>query len=226
MPVPEPTKKLNKTLMREEVYSTLKEWILDGTLKPKEKLRDTELARALGVSRMPVREALRRLEDEGLVETATNRWTRVATVDVSQAKRIYPILIALESLAVSLAAHRLEERDLRLMEEANERLRRMLRAGKAVEASEADRDFHEVLMSRTDNPDLIRIVDDLKAKLRLLEVVYFGGSIVAERSAEEHKEILAALREGDTGRASRAVEDNWRNSLQRVLEQLGGETGR
>lgn len=225
MPVPSRPKKLSKTLIREEVYADLRAWILDGTLEPGEKLRDAELAEALGVSRMPVREAFRRLEDEGLVETAANRWTRVSLVDSEQARRVYPIVVALESLAVSLALPRLGEADLRLMSRVNDRLRGALGDGRAIEASEADREFHEVLLGKTGNPDLVRILDDLKAKLRRLEVAYFGGSIIAERSAEEHEELLAALREGDVERARAAVENNWRRSLERVLTQLGESGG-
>ena len=223
MPIPEATRKLHKRLMRDEVYADLREWIIDGTLKPGEKLRDVELAGALGVSRMPVREALRRLEDEGLVETAANRWTRVSSVDLEQAKCIYPIVAALEGLAVGLAVPRMGEEDLRLMEETNGRLRDALRGRRAVEASQADRDFHEILLKKTANPDLVRVVDDLKTKLRCLEVAYFGGSIVAERSVEEHEELLDALHKRDVERASEAMKDNWRRSLQRVLEQLGDE---
>src|SRR3712207_9069687 len=71
---------------------------------------------------------------------------------------------------------------------------------------------YTTLFRSTGNSDLVRIVDDLKTKLRRLEVAYFGGSIVAERSAEEHEELLAALRKGDVERARRAMEDNWHRS--------------
>lgn len=218
--MPDSAKKLNKTLMREEVYASLREWILDGTLKPGEKLRDADLAEALGVSRMPVREAFRRLQDEGLVETSANRWTRVSFVDGEQAERIYPILFSLESLAISLAAPRLGEGELRLMSEANERLAEALEEGRAVEASAADRNFHEVFLDRSNNPDLVRIVDDLKANLRRLEVAYFDGCMVADRSVKEHKEIIEALKEGNVEAAADAVEVNWRGSLDRFLKQL------
>lgn len=220
MPVPESAKKLSKTLIREEVYADLRQWIIDGTLKPGEKLRDAELAAALGVSRMPVREAFRRLEDEGLVETAANRWTRVSFVDVEQAKRIYPILFSLESLAISLAAPWLDKRALRLMQEANERLARALEEDRAVEASEEDRAFHKVFLDKADNLELVRIVEDLKAKLRRLEVSYFDGCMIAGRSAAEHEEIIKALRDGDIEGAAEAVRVNWRGSLDRFLEQL------
>jgi DNA-binding GntR family transcriptional regulator len=80
MPVPPAANKLEKSLMRDDVYSRLRDWIITGTLEPGEKLRDADLAEQLGVSRTPVREALRRLEDEGLIETKQNAWTRVAPV--------------------------------------------------------------------------------------------------------------------------------------------------
>ena len=70
MPVPSTTKKLSKTLMRAEVYADLRAWIIDGTLKPGEKLRDAELAGALGVSRMPVREAFLLVREAGGTVTA------------------------------------------------------------------------------------------------------------------------------------------------------------
>ena len=75
MPVPQ-TDVLSRTFIRDDVYVSLHDWIVRGELEPGEKLKDKELAAQLGVSRMPIREALRKLEDEGLVETAANRWTR------------------------------------------------------------------------------------------------------------------------------------------------------
>lgn len=230
MPVPSSTKKLSKTLMRAEVYADLRAWIIDGTLKPGEKLRDAELAEALGVSRMPVREAFLRLEDEGLVETSANRWTRVSYVDVGQAKRIYPLIIALEGLALSLSlgAGRLGEAEISKMEEANAQLSRALKEeSRAVEASEADGRFHAVFVDAADNPELASILDNLKAKLRRLEVAYFDGCMIADRSAVEHAQLIEALKRGDHTRASEVLEANWRASLQRLVEGLeeSGLTG-
>ncbi|QIN81950.1 FCD domain-containing protein [Rubrobacter tropicus] len=222
MPVPGDKKRLSKVLMREEVYADLRGWIIDGTLEPGERLRDAELAEALGVSRMPIREAFLRLEDEGLVETSANRWTRVAHVDVEQAKRLYPVILTLESLAIRLAAPRMGEEELRMMTETNERLKEALKAASPVAASEADRAFHRVFVQRSDNPELVKILDGAKDKLRRVEVAYFEEGMIAERSAMEHTDILDALKRGDTERAARAVEDNWRGSLERLLEQLSG----
>ena len=207
--------KVNRSLVREEVYATVRGWIVDGTLEPGEKLRDADLAEALGVSRMPVREALRRLEDEGLVQTAANRWTRVVPLDFDEAGDLYPILWSLEVLAISLAKGRLEADDLQAMREANARLERALAAGDAVGASEADYDFHRTLVGRSDNPHLTAMVDGLKVKLRRLDLAYFKGNSLTEQSVAEHQRILEALEVGDYDRAAEWVRTNWEESFER-----------
>lgn len=223
MPLPDRMKKLNRPLMREEVYEALREWIVDGTLKPDEKMRDKELATALGISRTPVREALRRLEDEGLVESAANRWTRVSSVDIGEAHRIYPIIWSLESLAVSLAGPQMDDEDFEEMEAANIRLRLALEDTEAAAASKADRDFHSVFVRRSSNDDLVKILNDLKVRLRRLETMYFGGCVVADRSVAEHEEIIEALKSEDWKSATRAVETNWQESLKRIFEQYSDD---
>ena len=227
MPIPGPRElKVDRSLVREEVYATVRGWIVDGTLEPGEKLRDADLAEAMGVSRMPIREALRRLEDEGFVQTAANRWTRVAPLDFDEASDLYPILWSLESLAISQAKGRLEADDLRAMREANERLERALAAGDAVGASEADYDFHWALVARSDNSRLIAMIDDLKVKLRRLDMAYFKGSSVTEQSVAEHRRIQEALEAGDYERAVEWVRTNWEESFERVraCAGYGGQT--
>src|SRR5262245_48159514 len=124
MPLPEPVSKLSRTLAREDAYDKLRAWIIDGTLKPQEGLNDREIGAALGVSRTPVREALRRLEDEGLVVTALNRWTRVAPLDLTRTVESYPIIEALEILALERAFPSLTPEDLRGLEEMNLAMRK------------------------------------------------------------------------------------------------------
>jgi DNA-binding GntR family transcriptional regulator len=216
MPLPNSIDRIDRQLIRERVYDTLRDWIVRGLLEPNEKMRDVELADRLGVSRTPVREALRRLEDEGLVQTQANRWTRVSPVDVEDARRLYPILWSLECLAARLAGPRLEARDLDEMAQANDRLAQALSGKNATDASAADRDFHQIFVRRSGNPELIKIIEDLKVKMRRLENAYFGGPLVAQRSVAEHKRILNALRKKDVEGTVLAVEDNWRNSLDRI----------
>lgn len=217
MPLTATVERIEPQLLRERVYAVVKQWIVDGTLLPGERVRDVELAERLGVSRMPVREALARLADEGFVQIAANRWTRVAPADPVDAGRIYPILWSLETLAVRLAIPHLGPDAVTRMRASNKRLRRAIDAGDAVAASREDRDVHGVYIEATRNPDLIEILSSLKAKLGRLEIVYFGGSVIAARSADEHDELIDALAKSDVEGAVEIVTRNWQQSYQRIL---------
>src|SRR3954468_2113782 len=102
MPVPAENP-FERDLLRDRAYVTLRDAIVDGTLQPGERLRDQELCTWLGLSRTPVREALGRLERDGLVETAPQRFTRVAPLDRRTARDAFPVVAALHALAAELA---------------------------------------------------------------------------------------------------------------------------
>lgn len=220
MPLPKTVDRIERQLLREQVYATLRDWIIHGVLQPNEKVRDVELAERLGVSRTPVREALRRLEDEGLVQTEANRWTRVAPLGLEDACELYPIIWTLEGLAIRMAGPVLTGADLDEMRQLNQRLARALQDKEPVEASAIDRDFHLVFIRRSGNQELIKILQGLKLKLRRLEAAYFGRCLVAERSVIEHEQIIAVLAAQDFDAAMRAVEANWRNSLARLMDEI------
>ena len=166
MPIPANTKPFNRSFMREEVYNTLLSWIMKGKLRPGEKLLDKELAENMGVSRTPVREALRRLEDKGLVVSSANRWTRVSEISVKEPEMIYPIIWNLEQLAVSEAITHMTQSDFTAMKQANRALEKALGEGDPVKAARADIQFHDVFVERACNPHIIDILRDLKIKCR------------------------------------------------------------
>ena len=213
MPVPNSNKRIHRSSMRDEVYDTLLEWIMEGELKPGEKLLDKELAASLGVSRTPVREALRRLEDKELVEASASRWTRVAKISIAEAGLIYPIITALEKLVVSLALPNLTAQDYAAMEKANAELKEAIKEGSPVKASNADANFHGVIIERSENHHLSKIIKDLKNKHRLLELIFFGGCACVSDSVVDHQEIIEALKTKDLDRALNLIEHNWENTL-------------
>lgn len=218
MPIPENVEKPNRASIRQEAYQTLQEWIVDGTLKPGEQMKDKELAESLGVSRTPVREAMQRLEEEGLVHTAANRWTRVASVDLGEAERIYPIIQALESLALNLAKGNLQSADLQEMEETISGLERALADNNPLAASKAERRFHEIFVDKSRNTELIKILHNLKLRRRRLMVTYFGVASTAGHSITEHRAVLDALRAGDHEQAQETLEENWALGFERFTE--------
>jgi len=224
MPVPSNPKPINRLSMREAVYNTLLKWIMEGVLRPGEKIVDKDLAERLGVSRTPVREALRRLEDKELIESSANRWTRVAKVSLQEPDRIYPIIWTLEELVVSQVISTITDADLKQMTSINKMMKKAVSEGNAVRASWADTEFHQVLIDKTENPHLINILRDLKIKFRRVEITYFGGSLYANDSLSEHEQIIAALQQQNLQEAQQLIRQNWQNSLQRLHELDRQET--
>ncbi len=220
VPIPNGVRKMRRSLVREEIYRLLHEWIVNGTLQPEEQMRDVELAEMLGVSRTPVREALRRLEDEGLVLTARNRWTRVAPVSIDDAHNHFPILWALERLALQLTTTPYTASEIDEMNDANRALALALRRGQAIEASTADFHFHQLVTARCPNPEIARIAFEQKLRLRRISICYFQGCLVAEQSVSEHQTVVEALRVHDHWQAAVALERHWTESYGRFLEQV------
>ena len=225
MPAPATAIRLEKSLMRDDVYSRLRDWIITGTLEPGEKLRDADLAEQLGISRTPVREALRRLEDEGLIETKQNAWTRVAPVTPELAARIYPILRVLEPLALERALSRMTRADIKTMRKLNGLVRQALKRGDAKAAALNDTALHEALTGlsmpegRNANPELASIIGTLKTNHIRLEITYWRGGPAALESVIEHERVIQALEQSlnshDALPARLAFEAHWQRALER-----------
>ncbi|GAA3994615.1 GntR family transcriptional regulator [Deinococcus rubellus] len=220
MPFPDAHPRPARRLAREDVYDQLSRWIIEGVLRPAEALRDQDIAERLGVSRTPVREALRRLEDEGLVETALNRWTRIAPLNPDQVAGLYPVIEALETLALHLALPRLGPEEFETLGGINERLGQALWAGDARSAVQADTDFHAVWITRADNAELQGTLHTLKRKFQRIELAYFDHQASSQASISEHAVLVEALRAGQAGAAESALRQNWQRSLQRLGVQM------
>lgn len=220
MPLPDTTPKHVRSLARDDVYMQLSTWIIEGILRPEEALRDQEIAARLGVSRTPVREALRRLEDEGLVETAQNRWTRVAPLKAAQVAELYPVVETLEVLALRLASPEMGASQLAHLQTSNDRLQAALYRQDAQGAVDADTDFHDVWISTSGNRELQQTLRGLRRKLRRAELAYFDVTASGRASVHEHDLILHALAKGDLETAVLALQVNWQKSLNRLRRQL------
>ena len=209
--------KITRTFVRQEAYIKLRNWILDGSFAPGIQLRDKELAVQLGVSRTPIREALLRLEDEGLVQTKPNRSTTVSSIDFHSAFHLYSIVWTLEKLALSQAFGSIKEEHIQSMTEINERFFKKMKARDRIAALDADAEFHSVYVNLSQNQELEQIIFGLKNKLRRLDLYYFDKIKDAALSYEEHKLIIEALKQKDLSKAINAVENNWKTSFSRFI---------
>ncbi len=201
-------RELERLPLREQVYSALLEEIVAGRLEPGERIRDIELAGRLRVSRTPVREALQRLQDEGLVEASPGASTRVAPIGRRDAEVAFPVVAALHALATRLGVPRLQARHLAGLRWSNERLAEAIAEPDPAAAIKADDAFHGTFLEAADNPELTTALARLAPKVRRLEHVQFA-SIAGRRSVAQHREIIAAAGRPDAERAARLVEVNW-----------------
>lgn len=208
MPIPTDSPVAHRTLLRDDVYRSIRDAIVRGQLAPGEQLRDQELGAWLQVSRTPVREALQRLAQAGLVVAEPGRMTRVAPEDPELILAARQIAAELHALAFDLAFPRLDEAALHLMERANDRLHAALADGDAEAAIAADDDFHEVALNRSGNPLIPDHLEVVTATLRRAEYLHFE-SVKGSASPEQHTEIITAVRAGEHAQAVALTRANW-----------------
>jgi DNA-binding GntR family transcriptional regulator len=208
MPVPGQRDAVQRHLLRDTAYATLCGAIVDGTLAPGEQLHDGELCRWLGLSRTPVREALARLADEGLIEMAPQRYTRVAPLEGEAAHDLFPVLASMHALATELAVPQLRRPDVAALERESDAFFRALRAGDAPEAYAADERFHRVFVDGCANTAVTGVLDRLAPRLRRFEHLA-TSAVPGRRSVAQHHAIVTAAAAGDAWRAATAARENW-----------------
>jgi DNA-binding GntR family transcriptional regulator len=217
MPVPEDRAAVQRHLLRDTAYDKLCEAIVDGTLAPGEPLNDTELCAWLGLSRTPVREALSRLRDEGLVDMAAQRFTRVATMDIRDVREVVPLIAAVHALATELAVPRLRPEDLQELRSQNEAFFVALRKHDGRAAYAADERFHEVFVRMCGIREIPRVLARLTPRLRRVES--FGErELPGRRSVAQHQAMIRKAEIGDAPGAASDARANWM-TLGAVLER-------
>ncbi|HNQ05899.1 MAG TPA: GntR family transcriptional regulator [Tetrasphaera sp.] len=220
MPIPQDagTSALKRGLLRDDVYTRLRDAIVDGTFAPGEQLRDGELADWLGVSRTPVREAVLRLGAAGLVTTAPGRSTTVAELEVKAIRDAQSVVAAMHRLAVELAVDQLTPDDLASMRAANKRFATAMKSGDAEAALAADDDFHAVPVRAAGNTAIETILDQFTPVVRRLERLRFA-TLPGRASVALHTRLIDLCAAGDTEAAADVSHETWQ-SLQPLLDTL------
>ncbi|MFW2512674.1 GntR family transcriptional regulator [Demequina sp. SO4-13] len=207
MPIPPNTAGVSRSLLRDDVYRRLRDAIVDGTFAPGEQLRDGELADWLDVSRTPVREALLRLANSGLVVALPGRSTTVTAIDAKAVRDARDVIAAMHSLAAQQVAGRLSDEDLERMREANRRLTEALNAGDVQAALDADDDLHDVPVAATGNAALASVIDHFGPVVRRAERIRFDRD--GATSEKLHEQLIEVLATGNTEQAAAIAFDIW-----------------
>lgn len=209
MPVPQTdTPVIARSSLRETTYARLRDAIVDGTLTPGERLRDTELAEWLGVSRTPIREALLELQRAGLVIARAGRDTLVSPLNVEATRQAAEVASALHALAARLAVPRLDTVALERLQAANDAFASGLDANDADAALVADDAFHRVLLDASGNAVLAQQLDHVTPLLRRVERLRFS-TLAGRESVAQHRQIIADCAAADADAAARHSAANW-----------------
>ena len=210
--------------LREAVCETLRDAIRKGILEPGERLMEVQLADELGISRTPVREAIRKLEQEGYVIMMPRRGTYVADISAGDIKEIFEIRSALESLAAGLAARRIEPDELETLQNLLIEIEGYIAKNDIEKIVETDIKFHGLLYKVSRNERLVNIINNLKeqlARFRTLSMSYPGR---LQETLEEHSEMVEAIANGDASAARDAAEHHMERAEKTLLMALRHNT--
>ena len=183
--------------LRDVVFQTLREAILKGELKPGERLMELQLASKLGVSRTPIREAIRMLELEGLAVTMPRKGAEVARMTEKDMEDVLQIRKALDELAVGLACDNMTEESLEQIHGALNNFEESTRSRDVKKIAQADVEFHDTIYRAADNPKLVNMLNNLREQMYRYRVEYLKNDTVYPRLIEEHEKIYEGLKRKD-----------------------------
>ena len=202
--------------LRDVVFNTLREAILKGDLKPGERLMELQLASKLGVSRTPIREAIRMLEQEGLAVTTPRKGAEVAKMTLKDMEDVLDIRDALDELAVRIACQKISDEQLKQLEDMKELFEKSTQTGNVKKIAEADVTFHDVIYEATGNPKLVTLLNNLREQVYRYRVEYIKDPKNYPTLIAEHEAILESLKNRDVKNAVEAMHVHVANQAEAV----------
>jgi DNA-binding GntR family transcriptional regulator len=210
--------------LRRDVYEALRQAILLGDLRPGERVVEAELARQMRISRGPIREALRQLEQDGMVEYRPRRGVVVTALSRARVFNTYAVRGELEGLAARLAAERSTATEIASLQAALDTMRAEARANNAVALLQADVEFHEMICTWADNPVLLKAWRSLgPLSWTLFSGAKQAGSYALGELAERHQPILDVIASGDAERAAQVARQHTLDIAHIVVEALDAQ---
>ncbi len=211
-----------RRVLPEQLCDELRTHIIEGRLSPGSLLREERLAAKLDVSRTPLREAIRRLADEGFIEKPARKGARVVELTPETVREVYEVREALEGMAARLAAERIDAAHAARIRRYLDELRPKIEAG---ELSDTGDMIHEEIFAACGNSRVRRLMAVYRGKVAWIQRVTFQFSQRLERAYQEHESVVRALECGDPDWAEAAVRRHIRNTLAEWLERSHSEPG-
>ena len=206
--------------LRDVVFQTLRQAILKGELQPGERLMEIKLAESLGVSRTPIREAIRKLELEGLVVMIPRKGAAVANITEKDTKDVLEVRRTLEMFAVEVACERITPEQLVQLKEAAKAFEASKGSMDLSRIAETDMYFHEIIYEATQNDRLVQMLNNLRENMYRYRIEYLKDPNYYDSLVKEHQQILDAIEKKDKSRAGICMRDHIDNQQLAVLSKL------
>lgn len=202
--------------LRDIIYDDLKMGILTGKILPGTRLLEVELADKMGVSRTPVREAIRRLEKEGLVNIEPRHGAYAAKVSVEDMIEILEVRELMESMAAQLAANRITQEQLDALLQTENEYQKAVKSGDVEDMIVLDTKFHKQVVEASHNRTLYQLIEPLQEIALRFRYMYYNDNTRAEKMPSEHERILKALSQGNGEAARKAAEKHLRSIKEKI----------
>lgn len=206
--------------LRDVVFKTLRQAILTGELQPGERLMEIHLANRLGVSRTPIREAIRKLELDGLVTMVPRKGAEVAQITEKNLKDVLEVRRALDILAVELACERMSQEELQKLREACDEFARTTETKDASAIARADVALHDIITNSTGNARLVQMVNNLAEQMYRYRFEYIKDENQHEHLVEEHRIIYESIINQDKETAAKIAKLHIDNQEKSIMEQI------
>ena len=206
--------------LRDVVFNTLRHAILKGELEPGERLMEIALAQKLGVSRTPIREAIRKLELEGLVVMVPRKGAEVADITEKDLRDVLEVRTALEELSIELAMKNMNDDDCKQLTEANKLFAKDSEGDDLIKIAEADVAFHELIYMATGNKRLIQMINNLREQMYRYRLEYIKDKSTHARLVDEHNRIIDAMVKNDVAAAKAAIKLHVENQEENILKSI------
>jgi len=206
--------------LRDVVFNTLRQAILRGELKPGERLMEIQLANKLGVSRTPVREALHKLEQEGLVLTMPRKGAEVADISEKSLHDVLEVRRALEALAIQLACDKMSVDQIQELSDAAQAFRDTLDSGDITRIAEADVAFHDVIHLATGNQRLIQLLNNLREQMYRFRVEHLKKESYYPQLLKEHREMIGYIKARNKDEATKIATEHVDNQVNAVMDMI------
>lgn len=209
--------------LRDVVFNTLRQAILTGELKPGERLMEIHLANKLGVSRTPIREAIRKLELEGLVTMIPRRGAEVAQITEKSMNDVLEVRRALDALCAELACERITEEELGRLKQACDAFEAAVRTRDVKKVAKADVELHDIIVQATGNQRLIQLINNLSEQMYRYRFEYIKDISQHQRLIDEHRMIYEGIVKKDKEAASQAAHVHIDNQKKAIIAQICSE---